>query len=149
MYRGVQLSARDEQKPMSTVGERIRNRRQELGWTIERLADDAKISKGFLSDLENGKRSVSADYLLEIAQTLGVTLDFLMKGDRSAPKAVDVQVPSSLSVFAKHAGLTFAQTLMILDMRRQIVAHRSATQSDDLEQFDWKRFYEAVKPFLK
>ena len=134
---------------MSTVGERIRNRRAELEWTIERLAEEAKISKGFLSDLENGKRSVSAGYLLQIAQALGVTLDFLMKGDRSTPKAAEVQIPSSLSLFAKQEGLSYAQTVTILDMRRQIVAHRSHTHSDDLEKFDWKKFYEAVKQFLK
>lgn len=134
---------------MSAVGERIRGRRLELKWTIERLAQEANMSKGFLSDLENGKRSVSAGYLLQIAQALDVTLDYLMKGDRSPSKSADVQIPSSLSQFAKHAGLTYAQTVTILDMRRQIVAHRSSTHSDDLETFDWKKFHEAVKPFLK
>jgi transcriptional regulator with XRE-family HTH domain len=134
---------------MSSVGERIRSRRLELGWTQEHLAETAHLSKGFLSDLETGKRNVSADYLLEIAQALGVSLDFLMKGDSSQPKSVEVQIPAALSDFAKQEGLTFAQTLMLLDMRGQIVAHRSNTKSDDLEKFDWKRFYEAVKGFLK
>ena len=134
---------------MSNVGELIKQRRGELDWTIEHLAEKAKMSKGFLSDLENGKRSVSASYLLQLSQALGVTLDFLMKGDRSAPKSAEVQIPSSLSQFAKQEGLSYAQTVTILDMRRQIVAHRSNTHSDDLEKFDWKKFYEAVKPFLK
>jgi hypothetical protein len=33
-------------------------------------------------------------------------------------------------------------------MRQQIVAHRSTTKKEDLEEFDWRKFYEAVKEFL-
>jgi len=134
---------------MSHLGDRIRNRRSKLGWTQEHLAEKAQISKGFVSDLETGARGVGADNLLEISQALGVTLDYLMKGDESEPENAQVHVPSSLSDFAKQEGLSFAQTLMLLDMRRQIKAHRSSSHSDDLEQFDWRQFYEAVKQFLK
>ncbi len=134
---------------MSTVGERIRQRRQELEWTQEKLASETKISAGFLSDLETGKRSVSAEYLLEIAHALGTSLDYLMTGDSTKPKAGDVQIPASLSDFAKKEQLTFAQTLMLLDVQRQIIAHRSASKSHDLEKVDWRKFYESVKPFLK
>jgi transcriptional regulator with XRE-family HTH domain len=134
---------------MSSVGERIKTRRLELGWTQEKLATDAKISTGFLSDLERGGRNVSADNLLEISHALGVSLDFLMKGDRTKPKSGNVQIPASLSDFAKQAQLSFAQALMLLDMQRQIIAHRSHSKTDDLEKVDWKSFYESVKPFLK
>jgi len=134
---------------MNTVGERIKERRQQMGWTQEQLAEKAGISKGFLSDLETGTRNVSAEYLLKIAQALKVTLDFLMKGDSSKLKTSEVQIPARLSDLAKQQHLSFAQTLMLLDMRLQIKAHRSNTQTDDLEKFDWERFYEAVKQFLK
>jgi transcriptional regulator with XRE-family HTH domain len=138
-----------EDEGMSHVGDRIRNRRLELGWTQEQLAEKARISKGFVSDVETGTRGVSANYLLEIAQALGVSLDYLMKGGAQQPPGAQVEIPSRLSNLAKDEGLTFAQTLMLLDMRRQIKAHRSSSHSDDLEKFDWKQFYEAVKQFLK
>ena len=134
---------------MSAVGDRIRERRTSLGWTQNELAEKARISSGFLSDVETGKRNVSADNLLSIAQALGVTLDFLMKGDASKPKSGEVKIPASLVEFAKQERLSFPHLLMLLEMRLQIKAHRSNTQSDDLEQFDWKPFYEAVKSFLK
>jgi transcriptional regulator with XRE-family HTH domain len=51
---------------MATVGERIKSRREELGWKQDDLATKAGISKSFLSDLENGKRNVGADKLLDI-----------------------------------------------------------------------------------
>jgi hypothetical protein len=64
------------------------------------------------------------------------------RGDR-------VPIPNSLSNFARHEGLTLEQTRCLLGMRLEIKAHRSNSKSDDLEDFDWKRFYRAVKQYLK
>lgn len=130
------------------VGERIRLRRQELNWTQDVLAQKAGISKGFLSDLENGKRGVRAETLLDIARVLGVSLDHLMKGvpDEESVKA-EVEIPIELAEFATAVGLSFRQTLTLLQMQRQIVAHRSAAGTER-EPFDWARFYESVRDFL-
>jgi len=133
---------------MSAVGERIRLRRTELGWTQERLASEAGVSKGFLSDLESGKRNVGAETLLALATTLGVSMDYLMKGGRVRREAVEVQVPGSLAAFARTERLSFAQALTLLEMQRQIVAYRSSSKRSDLEGVDWKRFYESVREFL-
>jgi len=134
---------------MASVGERIRERRAELGWTQDQLAQKAGISKSFLSDLENGKRSVGANNLLDIARALGVSLDFLMTGTASQDQRSEVPIPASLARFAAEEGLTFRQTLMLLEMQNQIVAHRSAKKKDSLEAVDWRKFYEAVKEFLE
>jgi transcriptional regulator with XRE-family HTH domain len=134
---------------MASVGERIKKRRAELGWTQEQLAQKAGISKSFLSDLENSKRSVGADNLLDIARALGVSLDFLMTGEASKDQATEVPIPASLARFAAEEGLSFRQTLMLLEMQQQIVAHRSAKKKDGLESVDWRKFYEAVKEFLE
>lgn len=132
-----------------TVGERIKKRRNELGWTQDVLAEKAGISKSFLSDLENGKRSVGADTLLAIGRVLSLSLDYLMTAKDTEAEASEVQIPSSLASFAARAGLSFRQTLTLLEMQQQIVAHRSATKKDGLEKVDWQKFYEAVKEFLE
>lgn len=134
---------------MSGVGERIKKRRVELGWTQDQLCQKAGISKGFCSDLENDKRSVSADNLLDIARALSVSLDYLMTGKASEEPPKDVSIPSSLAMFAGEEGLSLRQTLMLLDMQKQIVAHRSAKKKDGLEAVDWQKFYEGVKEFLE
>lgn len=134
---------------MSSVGERIKKRRGELGWTQDHLAQKAGISKSFLSDLENGKRSVSADNLLDIGRVLSLSLDYLMKGEETGRRSAEVQVPASLAAFAEQERLTFKQTVALLRMRDQIVAHRSSTKKEGLEQVDWQKFYEAVKEFLE
>jgi transcriptional regulator with XRE-family HTH domain len=133
---------------MSTLGERIKARRQELGWTQDQLATKAGISNGFLSDVENGKRSVSADNLNEIAQVLSLSLDYLMKGDDTPTPQKEIQIPASLSDFASLEGLTFRQTLTLLQMRRQILANRSASSRSATDDFDWRKLYESVKEFL-
>ena len=134
---------------MAGVGERIRKRRVELGWTQEQLCQKAGISKGFLSDLENDKRSVSAENLLDIARALSLSLDYLMTGKASEEQPTQVAIPSSLAKFAAEEGLSLRQTLMLLDMHKQILAHRSAKKKDGLEGVDWRKFYEGVKEFLE
>lgn len=134
---------------MSSVGERIKQRRLELGWTQDHLCTKADLSKSFLSELENGKRSVSAANLLDIARALNVSLDFLMTGKASEETPSEVAIPTSLAKFAAEEGLSLRQTLMLLDMQKQIVAHRSAKKKDGLEGIDWQKFYEGVKEFLE
>lgn len=134
---------------MSSVGERIKMRRNELGWTQEQLAQKAGISKSFLSDLENGKRSVSAENLLDIARVLNLSLDYLMTGEQKEVTLAEVQVPASLVAFAEKEGLTFRQAIALLKMREQIVAHRSTTKKEGVDKVDWQKFYEAVKEFLE
>ena len=134
---------------MAGVGERIRKRRLELGWTQEQLCQKAGISKGFLSDLENDKRSVSAENLLDIARALSLSLDYLMTGKASQEEPTEVAIPATLARFAAEEGISLRQTLILLDMHKQIVAHRSAKKKDGLEAVDWRKFYEGVKEFLE
>lgn len=133
---------------MDHLGERIKARRQELDWTQDDLATKAGLSKGFLSDVENGKRNVSANHLLDIARVLSLSLDYLMKGEEGNVTKTDIQIPQSLLALATQENLTVAKALALLGMRRQIIAHRSTTKSDDLEAVDWRKFYETVKEFL-
>lgn len=136
---------------MVTVGDRIKFRRNELGWKQDELAIKAGISKSFLSDIENGKRKVGADKLYSIARTLSLSLDYLMTGKNDAeskPSLKDVQIPISLAMFAEDEGLSFRQAIALLEMHNQIIAHRSNTNKNEPGSVDWQKFYEAVKEFL-
>jgi transcriptional regulator with XRE-family HTH domain len=131
------------------LGARIKARRDELKWTQDYLAGKAGISKGFLSDLENGKRGVSAENLLDIARVLNVTLDYLMTGEEAEqPTPKDIEIPASLAEFADREGLGFRKVMMLLKMRQQILAHRSTTDRGPGDNFDWQKFYESVRAFL-
>lgn len=134
---------------MAGSGERIKKRRMELGWTQDDLCKKAGISKGFLSDVENDKRNVSSENLLDIARALSVSLDYLMTGKASQEQAAEVSIPALLAMFAAEEGLSLRKTLMLLDMQKQILAHRSSKKKDGLDAVDWRRFYEGVKEFLE
>ena len=49
-----------------------------------------------------------------------------IKREVSEKPVTQVPIPATLARFAAEEGLSFRQTLMLLDMQKQIVAHRSA-----------------------
>ena len=61
------------------LGNRIREERLRLNLTQEKLAESANITTAYLGQIERGERGVRLDKLIVIAQTLGVTIDFLLK----------------------------------------------------------------------
>lgn len=136
---------------MDELGQRIRKRRNELEWTLARLSEESNLSKGFLSDLENGNRkSANGNSLAAISKALGVSTDYLISGGSKLKEAeVEHTIPASLGEFAQEEGLSYSHTMMLLQLRKQILAFRSDSKSENLEQFDWKPFYESVKEHLQ
>ena len=66
---------------MSMLGERIKAALEARGKTASWLAANAGLSKGFLSEIVNGKTNVSVNKVVRIAQVLGVSVDFLATGN--------------------------------------------------------------------
>lgn len=83
-----------------SLSERIRERRQKAGLTLDQLAKKAGISKTYLWELESdeaGDKKPSADVLLKIAKALSATLADLMglPSVRVASETIDLS-PSLL-----------------------------------------------------
>ncbi len=72
----------DEERPpqLAEIGERIRQRRRELGLTQEALADNADLSKSFISEMESGDTAASGLVYLRVARALDVTVQWLLTG---------------------------------------------------------------------
>ena len=66
---------------MATVGDRIKKVREAKGWTQEKLADESKVSRGFLSEVEKRGKNISLDLLLRIANALGASVGYLATGE--------------------------------------------------------------------
>ena len=132
---------------MATTGDRIRERRDQRGWTQDALAEKAGISKGFLSDLENNKRNVSADYALRIANALGVSLDYLIRGEltKRDEERAPVSIPPELSVAAQELNLSYAQTLTLLDAHEAVIARRGLRGTPPPTVDDWKRLHDLIE----
>jgi transcriptional regulator with XRE-family HTH domain len=62
----------------------VERRRRELNLTQAQLADKAGVTQGAISMIERGERVPSLDVLVKIADTLGCTIDELIRKEESA-----------------------------------------------------------------
>lgn len=131
---------------MATVGDRIKQIRTKRGLTQDQLCQKANISKGFLSDVENGKRNISSQKLLEVSNVLGASIDYLLKGEvHEDSKSCSVIIPPELSEAAEQCGLAYSEILDLLAAQRSIVARRSTKEKKELTVKEWKKLFETIK----
>lgn len=131
---------------MAATGDRIKEIREARGWTQDHLAEKAGISKGFLSDVENNKRNISSENLLKIANVLGASVDYLLRGETGGPSSSrPVVIPPELSEVAEELNLTYGQTLELLEAHRSIIARRSSRGTKQFSADDWRQLYRAIK----
>jgi len=131
---------------MATVGDRIREVRGDLSITQDQLAKRAGISKGFLSDVENNKRNISSENLLRIANVLGASVDYLLRGDVLESSTVEpIVIPPELSQAAQDLDLSYAATVELLEAHRSVIARRSNKELRKFSAEDWKKLHDAIK----
>src|SRR6185295_12801892 len=66
---------------LSQIGNRVRTRRTNMGWTLREVAERSGVSSRFLSDLEAGKGNISVARLADVARALDVPLVSLMPSE--------------------------------------------------------------------
>jgi transcriptional regulator with XRE-family HTH domain len=135
---------------METVGERIRQVREARGWTQERLAEEAKISKSFLSEVENKGKNISLDLLLRVATALEASVEYLATGGGGEVKArKPILIPPELSEAAEQLHLSFQQTIDLLEAHNSVVARRSSRPRANLPVHYWKELHQALERIRK
>lgn len=60
---------------------KLKELRKRQGWTIDQLAEVSGLSRGFISQLENGKRNPGAQTIIDLSDALGVPLAALIEDD--------------------------------------------------------------------
>lgn len=93
------------------LGARIREQRQRRKLTQRELCRLAKISVGFLSDVENEKRSLSAENLFAVSRVLGQTMDWFFNacdGRVKKLKALESAVTKRHAMWAKETDEKYA-----------------------------------------
>ena len=65
---------------MVMIGNRIRKRREELGYTREQFAEMLDVSPKFCIDFENGAKGLSLKTLIKISSILHLSTDYILKG---------------------------------------------------------------------
>ena len=62
------------------IGNRVRLIREAQGKTRDKLSEEADISPHFLFEIETGKKSMTANTIINLSKALHVTTDFLLLG---------------------------------------------------------------------
>jgi transcriptional regulator with XRE-family HTH domain len=142
---------RREDPRLDTVGARIRYVRLQRGLTLDRLAQQAELSKSFLWEVEQNRSGISGEKLLRVANVLRVSLDFLLRGEPLPEQAQSgaVAIPHELGELAEELGLSYRQTLVLSEIGRSVLARRSTKQRGPMTRDDWRRLYDGVRPFLE
>lgn len=70
-------------------GRRVREERTKLGLTQEKLAEDVNLSSAYIGQVERGERCLTLENTVEVANRLGVTVDYLLA---EAAAANDVEL---------------------------------------------------------
>lgn len=119
-----------------SLGARIADCRDHLGWTQKTLAERAGISVTFLSEVENDRRVPGTEALRQLADALDTTLDYLVKGASGrAPDRKPMVIPAELQALAVEADLSFTDTATLMKYREMVIARRGgAATSDDPER---------------
>jgi len=72
---------------ISRLGRKVRYLRERAGLTQAELAQAIGLresSKGFISEIESGKKTPKAELVLRLADHFGVTTDYLLRDDQGA-----------------------------------------------------------------
>jgi transcriptional regulator with XRE-family HTH domain len=118
-----------------TLGERIWQRREEKGITAVELARRAKISKGYVSELESGRAArPSGTILFRIASALGTTVADLL-GEEIRP--TNAATPAELREFAEEEDLPEEDVRMLAQI--QFRGEQPRTKDD------WRFLYESIR----
>lgn len=138
---------------MDTIGKRIKYLRESKGWTQERLAEEAGVSKSFISDVENDRRNPSAAKLLDIASVLGASLDFIMTGKTEGMAEQDtpqiVEIPRELAAAAEEKGWPYRDMIMVLNAWNSIMARRGRLGRPEMTKRSWIDLYEKLRNYLE
>ena len=76
-------------KELKSIGDRMKSKRLQLGYTQERVAELTDISFSTYSKIENAIQSPSLDTLIRISIVLDISMDYLIFGNENIKKDID------------------------------------------------------------
>jgi transcriptional regulator with XRE-family HTH domain len=95
------------------IGDVLRRARIAQGRTLRQVSDSARVSLGYLSEVERGRKEASSELLSAICDALDVSLSQLLT-DASAQLAVQGSAPASTAANATTAANIDASTKVVI-----------------------------------
>ena len=89
------------------LGKRIREARNKLRYTQEVLAEKVDIAVTYLGEIERGEKTPSLDVLVNLAESLEVSCDYLLRDSvESGTVYVDADISRKLSGLTRKQRIT-------------------------------------------
>ncbi len=66
---------------LKEIGLRISNRRKQLNYTQEQIAEKMDVSVQMVSNLERGNKAIKIDNLVKISEILDISTDYILLGN--------------------------------------------------------------------
>ena len=84
---------------LKEIGRRISERRRQLNYTQEQMAEWMNVSIQMISNLERGNKSIRIENLVKVASILNVSTDYILTGRQGSSDVQDlVELLENLSV---------------------------------------------------
>jgi transcriptional regulator with XRE-family HTH domain len=79
------------------LGDVLRDARRTQGRTLRQVSSDARVSLGYLSEIERGQKEASSELLASVTEALGMPLSYVLRevSDRIAV-AEGVSIPDTV-----------------------------------------------------
>ena len=61
------------------LGDVLRDARRSQGRTLRQVSSDARVSLGYLSEIERGQKEASSELLASVTHALGLPLSFVLR----------------------------------------------------------------------
>ena len=100
------------------LGKRIRDERLLLRLTLEKVSERIDKSINFLGQIERGEAKPSVETLVDIANALGTTVDYLLS---DSIKTNDNNIERELNLLLK--SVDDEEKVFVIDMIRRYVYH--------------------------
>ena len=122
-----------------TMGQRIKQRREELQISLTQLSEKAGVAKGYIWEIENENSDKdvrpSADTVFKIAEALGTSAADLL--GKKIQQTSTPDIPDTLRQFAEAQDLTEADVEMLA--RIEFRGEKPETKDD------WQYIYESIR----
>jgi len=79
-----------DEKLLQEIGARINNRRRELHYTQEYLAEKMDVSIQMISNLELGKKAIRPENLVKVCSALDISADYILRGFEESVVAISL-----------------------------------------------------------
>lgn len=140
------MSEKDQKR--RDIGQRIKQLRIAREHTIHELAEKARMSAGYLSEVERGGPALSGEKLQALAAALATTVEYILTGASAPEQETATRIPAGLAEAAEFLDLTYAKTRRLLAGKKSLVAARRDNDESEWAAQEWIDFYRKVSHYL-